>query len=63
MKALGVSRQTVLQRVKRGQLRAVHVHRGRQPGLRNRSAGDHAGPLRTTLKQHGGIVTMVPRRL
>jgi excisionase family DNA binding protein len=34
MKALAVSRQTVLQRVKRGQLRAVHVHRGRQPGLR-----------------------------
>lgn len=34
MKALGVSRQTVLQRVKRGQLRAVHVQRGRQPGLR-----------------------------
>jgi DNA invertase Pin-like site-specific DNA recombinase len=34
MKALGLSRQTVLQRVKRGQLRAVHVHRGRQPGLR-----------------------------
>ena len=34
MKVLGVSRQTVLQRVKRGQLRAVHVHRGRQPGLR-----------------------------
>jgi DNA invertase Pin-like site-specific DNA recombinase len=34
LKALGVSRQTVLHRVKRGQLRAVHVHRGRQPGLR-----------------------------
>ena len=34
MKALGVSRRTVLQRVKRGQLRAVHVHHGRQPGLR-----------------------------
>src|SRR5262245_28870613 len=34
MKVMGVSRQTVLQRVKRGQLRAVHVHRGRQPGLR-----------------------------
>src|SRR5205807_10663620 len=34
MKALGVSRQSVLQRVKRGQLQAVHVHRGRQPGLR-----------------------------
>ena len=34
MKAMGVSRQTVLHRVNRGQLRAVHVHRGRQPGLR-----------------------------
>jgi hypothetical protein len=29
-----VSRQTVLQRVKRGQLEAVHVTRGRQKGLR-----------------------------
>jgi hypothetical protein len=34
MRALGVSRQTVLQRVKRGQLEAVHVVRGRQKGLR-----------------------------
>jgi DNA invertase Pin-like site-specific DNA recombinase len=33
-KALGVSRQTVLQRVKRGQLRAVHVRTGRRKGLR-----------------------------
>ena len=32
--ALGVSRQTVLQRVKRGELRAVHVRRGRRKGLR-----------------------------
>ncbi len=31
---LGVSRQTVLQRVKRGELRAVHVRRGRRKGLR-----------------------------
>lgn len=31
---LGVSRQTVLQRVKRGELEAVHVHRGRRKGLR-----------------------------
>ena len=30
MRALGVSRQTVLQRVKRGELEAVHVTRGRQ---------------------------------
>jgi hypothetical protein len=33
-KALGVSRQTVLHRVKRGELRAVHVYRGRRKGLR-----------------------------
>lgn len=30
---LGVTRQTVLQRVKRGELKAVHVHRGKQIGL------------------------------
>jgi excisionase family DNA binding protein len=34
IKALGVSRQTVLQRVKRGELDAVHVMRGNQKGLR-----------------------------
>ena len=34
MRALGVSRQTVLQRVKRGELAAVHVMRGKQKGLR-----------------------------
>jgi predicted DNA-binding transcriptional regulator AlpA len=34
MRALGVSRQTVLQRVKRDELEAVHVMRGRQKGLR-----------------------------
>jgi DNA invertase Pin-like site-specific DNA recombinase/predicted DNA-binding transcriptional regulator AlpA/uncharacterized protein YndB with AHSA1/START domain len=34
IKALGVSRQTVLQRVKRGELDAVHVMRGKQKGLR-----------------------------
>ena len=31
---LGVSRQTVLQRVKRGELKAVHVRLGRRKGLR-----------------------------
>jgi predicted site-specific integrase-resolvase len=31
---LGVSRQTILQRVKRGELEAVHVHCGRRKGLR-----------------------------
>ena len=34
MKMLGVSRQTVLQRVKRGDLEAIHVMRGKQKGLR-----------------------------
>jgi DNA invertase Pin-like site-specific DNA recombinase len=34
MRALGVSRQTVLQRVKRGELEAIHTVRGKQKGLR-----------------------------
>ena len=34
MRLLGVSRQTVWQRVKRGEIEAVHVRRGRQKGLR-----------------------------
>ena len=34
MKALRVSRQTVLQRVKRGELRALHLRIGRRKGLR-----------------------------
>jgi len=36
MRALGVSRQTVLQRVKRGELEAIHTVRGKQKGLRIR---------------------------
>ncbi len=38
---LGVSRQTVLQRVKRGELQAVLVTRGRRKGLRIRVINDH----------------------
>ena len=34
MNLLGVSRQTILQRVKRGELKAVHVYRGRAKGIR-----------------------------
>jgi DNA invertase Pin-like site-specific DNA recombinase len=34
MRILGVSRQTVLQRVKRGELSALHVRNGRRKGLR-----------------------------
>ena len=36
MRLLGVSRQTVMQRVKRGELSVVHVSRGKQKGLRIR---------------------------
>jgi len=31
---LGVTRQTILQRVKRGELHAVHLTRGKRKGLR-----------------------------
>jgi hypothetical protein len=34
MRLLGVSRQTVLQRVKRGDIEVIHVMRGRKKGLR-----------------------------
>ena len=34
MRRLGVSRQTVLQRVKRGELEAIHVSQGNRKGLR-----------------------------
>jgi hypothetical protein len=37
---LGVSRQTVLQRVKRGELEAVHVIRGRRKGIRIKIVDD-----------------------
>jgi DNA invertase Pin-like site-specific DNA recombinase len=40
MRILGVSRQTVLQRVKRGELEALHVRRGRRKGLRIRVPAD-----------------------
>jgi DNA invertase Pin-like site-specific DNA recombinase len=36
MRRLGVSRQTVMQRVKRGELAVVHVSQGKQKGLRIR---------------------------
>jgi hypothetical protein len=37
---LGVTRQTVLQRVKRGELEAVHVVRGRRKGIRIKIVDD-----------------------
>ena len=41
--SLGVSRQTVLQRVKRGELRAVHIRAGRRKGLRIELPAAHDG--------------------
>jgi hypothetical protein len=41
--ALGVARQTVLHRVQRGELNAVHVNRGKRKGLRIQVERDQAG--------------------
>jgi hypothetical protein len=45
---LGVSRQTVLQRVKRGELEAVLVTRGRRKGLRIKVVDDQPHLFATT---------------
>jgi excisionase family DNA binding protein len=42
-KALGCARQTVLQKVQRGELRAVQVTNGRRKGLRIQVSGESAG--------------------
>jgi hypothetical protein len=42
-RALGVARQTVLHRVQRGELQAVHVNRGKRKGLRIQVQRDQAG--------------------
>lgn len=42
-KALGVARQTVLHKVQRGELTAVHVNRGRRKGLRIQVKPDQTG--------------------
>jgi len=44
-KVLGVSRQTVLQRVKRGELSAVHLRCGKRKGLRIKVLGTQPGLL------------------
>ena len=55
MNLLGVSRQTILQRVKRGELKAVHVYRGRAKGIRIQLPA--ATPdLFSSLKKTGGVV-------
>jgi predicted DNA-binding transcriptional regulator AlpA len=48
MRILGVSRQTIMQRVKRGELSVVHVSRGRQKGLRIRALNQQPQLFSTT---------------
>ncbi len=55
MRLLGVSRQTILPRVKRGELKAVHVYRGRAKGLRIQIPAITAD-LFDPLKTPGGVV-------
>jgi excisionase family DNA binding protein len=54
-KALGVSRQTVLQRVKRGELRAVHVRTGRRKGLRIEVAKADGGLFNALASTKGAV--------
>jgi DNA invertase Pin-like site-specific DNA recombinase len=53
--ALGVSRQTVLQRVKRGELRAVHVRTGRRKGLRIEVAKADGGLFNALASTKGAV--------
>jgi DNA invertase Pin-like site-specific DNA recombinase len=46
-KTLGIARQTVLNKVQRGELRAVHVNRGRRKGLRIQVKQEQAGLFAT----------------
>ena len=43
--ALGVARQTILHKVQRGELAAVHVRRGRRSGLRIQVKPGQTGPF------------------
>ena len=59
--ALGVARQTVLHKVQRGELQAVHVNRGRRKGLRIQAKPDQAGLFDTPDKEKGAVLTMTGR--
>ncbi len=52
---LGVSRQTVLQRVKRGELEALLVTRGRRKGLRIRVVDDHPNLFESDFMNLGAV--------
>lgn len=52
---LGVTRQTILQRVKRGELKAVHVRCGRRKGLRIQIPTPHPDLFQTLEKTKGTV--------
>jgi DNA invertase Pin-like site-specific DNA recombinase len=60
-KALGTARQTVLHKVQRGELQAVHVNRGRRKGLRIQVKPDQAGLFDTPDEEKGAVLTMTGR--
>jgi len=57
-RVLGVSRQTVLHKVQRGELQAVHVTTGRRRGLRIQVERDQAGLFDTSQGMKGAVLTM-----
>ena len=59
--AYGVSRQTLMQRVKRGELRAVHVRTGRRKGLRIQPPAPTRQPVLIMTISERSSVTMHPR--
>jgi excisionase family DNA binding protein len=62
-KVLGVARQTVLHKVQRGELQAVHVTSGRRKGLRIQVEHDQPGLFDTPHGKKGAVLTMadIPR--
>jgi excisionase family DNA binding protein len=52
-KILGIARQTVLHKVQRGELQAVHVNRGKRKGLRIKVSSDQAGLFDTPEQRSG----------
>ena len=57
-KVLGVARQTVLHKVQRGELQAVHVTSGRRKGLRIQVGHDQPGLFDTPHGTKGAVLTM-----
>ena len=55
---LGVARQTVLHKVQRGELNAVHVTSGRRKGLRIQVEHDQPGLFDTPHGKKGAVLTM-----